>query len=151
MATTSHRKYAAVFSRKNQLLFQPESEATSGVLIGWFPVSALSESAENEELGAALVSALAEAKHGVPHPADWNQVPHYLYEAAGVKTWAHFVKGAKNCAVAASSNEIKLTPTRNGGTQRGFEHLNDRELRIAATSTPAEIGAAIREALSRSE
>lgn len=72
--------------------------------------------------------------------------PSPVLEAAGVKSWSTFHKGAKLISLSADSERITLTPNRNEGPREGFNPMAAAELSIPATATDDELGAAIERA-----
>jgi hypothetical protein len=142
---------AAVFSRRGKLFFQPHNRTITGLLIGGGPVEVLGEGASDQEIGQSLRKAVSNTRNGVPHPIDFNKLPLYLYEAAGVKSWTTFVKGTKNCQIADDGSIVSITPTRNAGAREGFQFLNDLTLELPSVVSSADLGRAIRLVLGMAE
>lgn len=144
-------RFAAAFYRSGHVFIQPYYRTTAGVLIGGEPIKDLEFDASDRELGEALVEALGHFKSGVPHPADWGKVSQPLNEAAGVKGWSSFIKGARSCEVADEGGTLIFVPMRNAGVRAGFQFLNDSSTKLAADATADEIGRTLRNAFERAE
>jgi hypothetical protein len=94
-----------------------------------------------------ILDSFTKTKSGVPHPEDWSTFPHPLWTAAGVRSWASFVKGAVSCDVYREQGEIKIMPMRNTGRQGGFAEVKENEQVLVDNSSPEALGAAVRKAL----
>lgn len=110
----------------------------------------LSEGDSVTALGEAVLRALAAARNDIPHPlpSEWSALAKPLYKAAGVKSWATFVKGALFCNIREEGGNLYIEPNRNLGARGGFQPIPDQnDLRIPASASAEEIGAAVRKAL----
>jgi hypothetical protein len=74
-----------------------------------------------------------------------------MLELAGVKSWADFMRDAASLGLEVDGKWLKITPYRNLGPKEGFEPAPERAIEVPVESSPAEIGAAIDEALTRCE
>lgn len=142
---------AAIYLRRGKYLLQPYFQATSGIHLGGEPVTVLESHVADEELGRGLLQALSASKTGVPLPADWSQVVRHEQLAAGVRSWASFVRGTSYCSAERDDSRIHLLPSRNAGSREGFIHLPAVALSLERGTSPAQLGVAIRAALMRCE
>lgn len=147
-------KSAAVYKRRQCLIVSPISRTITGVGIGTPPFEVLSEEVSLGVLGDAIARALESARSGLPHPGpnEWSIIAKPLYEAAGVKSWSAFVKGAIYCTVAKTGGCFVIEPSQNKGARGGFQPIiGQSSLTIPLESSVEDIGLAVREALSISE
>ena len=95
------------------------------------------------------LSVLSRSGRIIPHPTEWTSVDedNAILEAAGIKRWNTFRKGASYLSVSLRE-ELSLTPTVNEGGQ-GFAHLPDQAIRLPVNATALEIGEAVQRALGR--
>lgn len=134
----------------------------------------LEPSASDEKLGLSVIDALAHSRFVLPAPrfdvwihpdvefdldlddykkrADryvlWTK---NLMTSYGYKTKRALFKDLQNCGIESKNGLIKITPMRREGAE-GWEGLGkgmEGIVEIPATSTPAEIGAALRLAFTR--
>ncbi|MBN1342072.1 MAG: hypothetical protein JXQ73_05295 [Phycisphaerae bacterium] len=75
---------------------------------------------------------------------------HVLVEAAGVKSYSTFVKGAVSASALDHGETIRLVPDENRGVRKGFVPLSDLDMLLLSTCQDDELGAAVREVISRS-
>lgn len=129
-----------VFKRKGKFLIQPRDRTTAGVYIGTSPVLMAPMDVSEEELGKLVLRSFEVAEDGVPHPDDWTQFPHPLWDAAGVRSWAAFSKGTVNCDLYREGAALRIQPMKNMGAKRGFVLLKEHEKSIPANSPPNIIG-----------
>jgi hypothetical protein len=87
---------------------------------------------------------------GIPHPTSWNTINDELLHEAGVKSWSTFGKTAK-CLNVEFESHIRISPTRNGGSQEGFVIIADKVSTVPSTLTPAEFGKNVKQALEHCE
>ena len=145
------RAAAALYKRREMLIVEPTSTTTAGVGIGTAPIETFPDEISSELLGEAVLRALEAARTGVPHPGpdEWAAIAKPLYEAAGVKSWGAFVKGAVYCHVTRDDANLYIEPSRNLGARGGFQPIPGQDgIEIPALSSAEEIGNAVREALS---
>lgn len=140
------KRNASVYRRGNVLILQPFSTTTAGVGIATPPSVTLDAGASPEMIGLALVQAMQESRSEVPHPLDWKGVGGSLLAAAKVRSWSAFARGTLCCEVSDNGKFITLRPTINEG-RKGFVHCPGDELSIPSSSSPEQIGTAVRKAL----
>jgi hypothetical protein len=144
------KRLVGVFARAADFLVEPNFEATTGIWLSAGPVQRLPRSAPPAELGAAVRVALQESRQGVPHPTDWKKFVPPVIEVAGVRSWAALQRSAAKCHIEAGTDGVKVVPLRNGGTRgddRGYHSLGDLAVKLPATATDEELGAAVLAAL----
>ena len=114
--------------------------------MGSEPVEVLPLDAAAAELGEAIRRALLAAKEGVAHPTDGKVQLAPLFKAARIKSWNTLQKSAKLCSVEAIDGQLRITPSRNGGTagdDRGYHPINESAIILPPETSPAELGAAL--------
>lgn len=141
---------AAVYLRGDKIIVNPISQTITGVGIGTEPFEVLDEKVSPTSLGEAVLGALEAARFDIPHPLpnEWSSFAKPLYKAARVRSWAKFVQGAIYCDVTRGVEGFSIEPSRNMGARGGFQPIPGQdELRIPASASAEEIGAAVRKAL----
>lgn len=145
------RRSAGIYRRGGKLFIYPYNKTTTGLSIGGEPVSVMEQTATDEEVGGAILRALSRHRTDLPHPASFEGMPEPLLDAAGVKTWAIFSKGALSCLISEDKSEIIVTPSRRAKAKGAYLHAPDLEVKLALPASDEQIGTAVREALSRCE
>jgi hypothetical protein len=100
--------------------------------------------------GVEFDADLYDYKKNIERDAIWKKS---LMERYGYKSVRELFKQLMNCDIERANGQITITPFRREGTE-GWHSLSKKrgeppDLVIPATSTPAEIGAALRLAFSR--
>lgn len=133
--------------RRGSFVVSSYSATTAGfdVMNGWFV--ALGEDAADEALGEAVLTALSHCESDVPVPPRESNPIAPLLQSIGAKDWAEYAKGVKAVSVRAS-DELRIVPTENRGRD-GFVEISDETASVAATASAAELGRAVRDALTR--
>jgi hypothetical protein len=102
------------------------------------------------DLGKALHRALSAAKEGIAHPTDWKAHLAPLLQCAKIKSWNALQKSAKECQIEARDRELRITPSRNGGTSgadKGYHPIGDQAIVLPLHCSDEELGAAVLRAL----
>jgi hypothetical protein len=139
-------RLASVYARERDFIVQPSSWTTTGLRIGTQPIEVLPGAASAADLGAAIQNALSAAKEGVAHPTDWKAHLMPLLESAKIRSWNALLKSAKMCEVETLGHEIRVTPSRNGGTSgsdKGYHPIADRAIVLPALCSDDELGASV--------
>ena len=137
---------ACAYLRADKLILHGSCITTVGDL-ACEPCRVLPAGAEDAELGAALLDVLAAAKIAAPPPIDSKVEEQMIMAAAGVRSWKQFHKGAVNCCISMTPQQITILPTRNEG--RAFFHVPEHAIRLLVGSTPEQFGKALREGFVR--
>lgn len=142
---------AGVYACGGQLLIHPYRQTTAGVLITGTPVTMLQDAVSDEELGSAVSAALRMFKFNVPHPspADIDRMPDPILEAMRAKRWATLSKRALYCSVVEEDSALTVTPSRKTHPPGAYLSIPDRDVILTLPAVSSQIGAAVREALSR--
>ncbi len=142
---------ACAYRLRDRFLFHPESETTAGVWLATAPyVSAPLDSGPGT-LGEAIAAALAASVSGVPHPISWAGLTKPRLDAAGSKSEAIFMRGARLVSVSQDGTTMTLEATHNGGAKgetKGFSELRATAMKLQA-ARDGELGEAFGEMLSR--
>ena len=143
------KKTAGIYKRKDALYIRASVRTEDDLWLEDGPCTKLATTAPAPEVGEAVLEALSRSGRVVPHPTEWKSVDedNPILEAAGIKRWNTFRKGA-SCLSIALRKDLSLTPTVNEGGQ-GFAHLPDQAIRLPATATALEVGEAVQRALGR--
>jgi hypothetical protein len=128
---------------------------TAGFWIVNGSVVVVPAAAPPEELGKAVLGALAESKRDVPVP-DWSSADVFrpILDAAGVRGLPTYMRGTKSVSIVRHREGLELVPMQNGGArgpQRGFHELLDAVERVASDTRDAELGEAVRRAFDRAQ
>ncbi|WBY08728.1 hypothetical protein PIB19_04610 [Sphingomonas sp. 7/4-4] len=93
------------------------------------------------DIAFGLKDALAKSAVVVPHPlqGEWKGLFEPFQDAAGVRSYAAFMKAAQCVSIDVGDDQVEITPQRNLGPKEGFEPIAD-----AAVLFPVEdeLGAA---------
>ena len=109
------------------------------------PYLSLDAGVSDGDLGSALLSVLAESRT-TPIPYDFKAEQKKVLNNAGVRSWSKLAEGV-SCSVSQKPDEISILPTRSAG--RGFMHLPQLTIRVLGSSTPEQVGKALREGFKR--
>jgi len=143
-------RLAAIYARQNDFVIQPESRTTFGVWIGWEPVQVLGRETEMTTVGQAIRDALVASRDGVVHPTDWKAVLQPLFKGAKIKSWNAMQKSAKMVGIEMSDAELRIVPSRNGGTagdDKGYHSLSEKAIVLAGDCSAEQLGSALSQAL----
>jgi hypothetical protein len=117
-------KLASIYERKGALFVTAAHQTKAGFWIDDDRVVSLNQSTP-EELGRAVEFALALSRSGVPTPPPAQRIDRPLLEAAGVGSWATFMKLSTLVSISMDGDVLKATPYRNLGGKGGFEPQPD--------------------------
>ncbi|MEO3430389.1 hypothetical protein AAFN88_16145 [Pelagibius sp. CAU 1746] len=139
---------AAVYLRDAQIVLHSQSKTDVGVWIACAPFLTLASDSSDQELGEAVLAALAGSKENVPHPnqSKRSKIVTPLLKAAKVKSWNTFARDTSSVSLRQRENTTFFTPMENQGTKSGFVDMQGSALSILDGSAQ-EVGAALREAL----
>jgi hypothetical protein len=143
-------RLAAMYSRQKDFVIQTECRTTAGVWIGSEPVQVLANESDIATVAQAVRIALAASRDGVAHPTDWKAVLQPHLNGAKIKSWSAFQKSAKMVGIEMSGAELRIVPSRNGGTSgddKGYHPLPEAAIVLATGCSDAELGSALRQAL----
>lgn len=141
---------ASIYERRGALFIRGSAKTDTGLWIEKGPCTTLPSSAAPSELGQAARDALDRSGEIIPHPTVWKSVDedNPILEQAGIRRWSTFRKGARVVGLSLYDGKLALTPSENEGSE-GFAHLDDDALYLPPDADPAELGAAIKQALKR--
>jgi hypothetical protein len=139
-------RHVNVYLRKGAILMHASSRTTDGVWILTGVCVKLPADTGDATVGAAVRARLAESQNGVPHPKIWKGLFDPVLEAAGVKSWGVFVRGASSVSIHETSEGLSVQPMRNQGTD-GFRVMKEAVFGVPSPSSDESIGAALREGI----
>jgi CDI immunity protein len=143
-------RLASVYARDRDYIVQPSSWTTTGLRIGTEPIQVLPHDAAVSDLGKALQKAMSAAKEGVTHPTDWKAQLEPLLQCGKIRSWNALQKSAKMCEVEALDRELRITPSRNGGTSgpdKGYHPIGEQAVVLPLNCSDEELGNAVLQAL----
>lgn len=137
-----------VYKRESELIVASYSKTTAGlwVMNGW--LRQLHREADDEGLGAVLVSALDASESEIEVPVVDPNPDAPLLRMLGLPSYGVFMVGAQCVRVNRDGGTIHVTPKRNAGGWKGFTELTDRTEQLE-TPTPQRIGTAVRDGLQK--
>jgi hypothetical protein len=128
------------------------SRTVSGLWImnGWF--RRLPATADTASLGEVVESALDASTDGVPQPPlrDAPSPFQPVLDDLRLASYARYLAGTRSTLVERDGAEVTLTPNRNAGARGGFVPIGEAVVRMDKPNT-VELGAAVRDAVARSE
>lgn len=131
------------------ILLHPSSRTTAGVWV--FSESAVScAPTDVMEVGGLISNALIHSKDNLPHPTHWKGFFAPVLQLSGSRTFGDFMKLAKCVEIDQQGNSITFTPTKNLGTDDGFEPITARACQANAERTD-DLGTALLTAFSDSD
>lgn len=139
-------KRATICRRKAQFFMHASARTTEGVWIFTEPCLKLNENCSDQEVGAAVCSALGGSRTDVAHPRSWTGLLGPLLTLAGVKSWTTFVKNAICAEIEETDGKVAVIPTKNLGVDQGFQADPSRAITVDGEAL-AELGASVRRAL----
>jgi len=140
------KKLAAIYERKGTLFVTASHQTKAGFWIDDDHVVCLRQPT-HDELGCAIETALDRSQNGVPTPPPDARIDKPLLAAAGVGSWATFMKLSQHVSVVSDGISLKVTPHRNLGSKEGFEPEPDLE--VPSADSPSDLGQIVAELLSR--
>jgi hypothetical protein len=104
-----------VYLRRKVYLVCTNSKALAGFWVA-DGFEAVEQAASDLHLGEAVLRARDGARAGIPNPSRSGPTPfHPVLQAAGVKTWAQFVRGTVACQVEFELDRVVVVPQRRDG------------------------------------
>ena len=136
-----------MYVRRGSIYLTAKLQTEAGLWLQDGPCTRLPSDTSDDSLGRAVLERLAHSGQIIPHPTEWGSPDedNSILEAANIKRWNTFRKGARYVAIGLYGDEFILSPTENEGKD-GFGYLPD-ELRLPATISPAELGQAVKRVL----
>jgi hypothetical protein len=119
-------KSVSAFRLRDRIFVHPNCLTTAGLRIAAPDYFSLTPDADPEAVGQAISVALERSSTIVPHPASWAGLAKPRLQAAGLKSEAAFVRGARLVEVSMDKTELRLVATHNGGSKgdgKGFSSL----------------------------
>jgi hypothetical protein len=117
-------KCASLWQREGgAFVVYPDGQTEDGVWISMPPYVALPRGTDDSQLERAVIAALHDSVHGLPHPTDFSGRTQPIQRAAGVSSWTKFTKGARTLSIRLEDGHYTITPSRNLGGRKGFLFL----------------------------
>jgi len=141
---------AEVYSRGTDIIVCSYSKTLPGFWVMNGSFIRLSDHAEDARLGTAVLDGLAASTQGIGPPDPKGPSPFApVLKVLGIRSFSQFAAGACAVNIERRGTGITVTPTVNGGSQRGFVPQPGMAIPAVAES-PSRLGAAVRSALARS-
>lgn len=147
---------AGAYRTSTTILLHPTAHTQRGLAVLVPPVRRLPKDADPIQVGFTLRELLRAPQAVIP-PDNWKaRVPlsEEFLKQAGYRSWKKLNEGARYCWIEATDGTIALTPLRNGGSRgdkKGFQPFGAPLVTVEEGSGDADLGAAVIEALNRSE
>ena len=143
-------KHASVTQKDDHLFIETYSQTTTGLWISVGEVCRI-RADDHERAGEALLTALQRSSVGIPHPSqsEWKNFEAPLLRAAAARSWSAFMRNTKSVGIDLQDGIIRLIPDKNCGPKKGYEPIETAAIEIPAESSPAQVGTALREAMTR--
>jgi hypothetical protein len=105
------------------------------------PYRRLERSAPRDELGRAVLDALAASVGRIPDPDPSQEADPAFLQLAQARNWREFARGTKMVMVDdPAGRELAFVPTINGGPRHGFTERDDLGQLSASAKAPGEGG-----------
>lgn len=131
---------AEVDARGAEVFVTPWSLIPSGLWKVNPSVEVLPAEVPAVQLGTAVLAALDQSEAGLNDP-DENTLS-VLLRAAGVRSWAEYVRGLAAVSINRRGSLVKIVPQRNLGAREGLEPLTDATETLTQPDA-GELGAAV--------
>ena len=145
-------KLVSILSRNGTVFIGTCAKLVSGPYVVTQDV--LVDMADHSGIAAAIHNALENySTDAEPPPRHKGPSPRvkFLCEAAGVKSWSAFMKGAKAVSLKLTSDGYVLQLSKNDGARGGFTPISEGKTVLPLSSTDEELGAAVVAALNASQ
>lgn len=127
-------KLAAIYERKGALFVTAAHKTKAGFWIDDDRVDRVDRSTP-DDLGRAIEAALARSLKDVFTPPATVRLDKPLLQAAGVSSWATFMKASKHVSVALDGDVLTITPHRNLGGKGGFEPQPELQVELPVSAS----------------
>jgi hypothetical protein len=143
-------KIASVYEREEAWYFQPSSKTTNGLWVATPPVIRLAPQDSTQRKGEAAIEALGASRESIPIPANPSALVAPLLAMAKVRSWPAFMKRAKLTMLELDHGTLRIIPQKKLADPEGaLESLPEKTIELSEGAHPAEIGAALEEAMAR--
>lgn len=152
MAQTVPTRVATLYRRGGVLLVEVVDYSTQGMPISSGQVQKLDITASDDDLGRAILSAVASARRDAPHPSsaeDGARLLEPLLRSVGVRTWSAFVRGTRQTTISRVGHILRLSPSINLGPSEGFGSIEEPDLVVESVAAQV-LGQIARQAIDRS-
>jgi hypothetical protein len=141
-----------VYARDARLFLEPSNRTRwqeAGFWVATGRITVLDIGTPDDELGNAVLAALASCRVEVPVPPRDVALDRALIAAMGVRSRRAAMDGTRACIVSreAAGGEVTIEPQRNGGTTgegRGYTPVPEAGVRLPSACTAGQVGAALR-------
>jgi len=105
-------KLASAYRLRDRLFFHPDSKTTAGGWLATPPYVSVPLDSGPETLGEAIAASLAASVMGIPHPTSWAGLSKPRLDAAGSRSEAVFIRGARLVHVSLDATTMTLEAMR---------------------------------------
>jgi len=119
-------QHADAYEWRGRIFLHAYSKTTVGLSVLSQPVLS-ADPRDPQELGRAILLALAGSKEGVPHPSIWDDLSAPLIKFAGAKSRSAFYGSARCVDIKCQGDRVTFTPMRHLGGRKGYEPLKGKD------------------------
>jgi len=139
---------AEAFEWQGRIFLHAYSKTTAGFSVLSQPILG-ADPRDPQEVGRAILLALAGSKEGVPLPSIWDDVSAPLIKFAGAKSRSAFYSYARCVRIRCQGDGVTFTPMRHLGGRKGYEPLKGKDRSSLPDS--ADLGSTLLSALQDAE
>ena len=123
------------------MFLSPMARTTSGFWASVPPYRLLERSTPRDQLGRAVLDALAAPAGRIPDPDPSQEADPAFLQLAQAKNWKEFARGTKMVMVEGrDGRELAFVPTVNEGPRHGFTERDDLGQLSTSAKDPGEVG-----------
>jgi hypothetical protein len=141
-------KMGAAYRQADLIVIHPVHRTSAGTTIPLAPVFRLPASVETEQIGLAVLAAIAAARID-EYPEDWKGDGQLVPGPAGVRTWGALPPDAVCCVFIDTGKSLIVRPLEESrdGKQTASDSSSERDVVIKSPADAVKIGESIRGAL----
>ncbi|HEV7651438.1 MAG TPA: hypothetical protein VGP26_25075 [Actinophytocola sp.] len=133
---------ASVDLRQDEYIVSTYSKTAKGLWVLDGTPTRLPQGSAADELGMAVLEALARARAGLDDPTRDSEPARPLLDLLGLPDFATYAKGTRSVEVYRDGETVEVTPKRNTGGRAGFTPIDDG-METFAYDSPKQLGAAV--------
>ncbi len=145
-------RFASAYKFADRIVLHSRARLPGWTLIACEPYLTLAQDAVAEDLGRAVLTALAGFRPDMPDPTDFKQVTADFVRGVGAKSHKQLQESSISCGIAEREGRLEFQAHHNGGTSgdaKGFQPIPGAQFSVAVNSSVTEIGTALMRCLSQ--